>query len=160
MPQSDAPKNPTLSRQSNRFLRTSRVVRNLNAAVARRASAASSGDRRASRKWVLQQPPTADDEARLSVLAERLEEILIMELHRDGYAIPVLQEKKFQTLYVSPDSCCRCYSLTQGARLLAIHRSRAVQARHDRHHGSRVSHSTLEAVDADGDGSIFSRRGR
>jgi hypothetical protein len=82
---SGAPSSPSgpvsLRRQSNRFLRTSRVVRNLNAVVKinKRPSVSAS----TSRKWVLQQPE-GDDEHRLSALSQRLEEILIMEIHRDG----------------------------------------------------------------------------
>ena len=70
-----------LRRQSNRFLRTSRVVRNLTSAVKvnKRPSVSAS----TSRAWVLQQPE-GDDEHRLSALSQRLEEVLIMEIHRDG----------------------------------------------------------------------------
>jgi hypothetical protein len=73
-----------IRRQSNRFLRTSRVVRNLNAVVnVNKVNKRPSVSASTSRKWVLQQPEV-DDEHRLSALSQRLEEILIMELHRDG----------------------------------------------------------------------------
>jgi hypothetical protein len=84
-PPASGPTEP-LRRQSNRFLRTSRVVRNLNAVV-HKVNKRPSVSLTASRRWALQQPEPDDndDDNRLSALSQRLEEILIMEIHRDGY---------------------------------------------------------------------------